>query len=147
MSSYVFFAKNDRFNNRQSGHGPCHKSLSNQSFSIFLFTNLLKSLPLRVVSLIRSDKKVIHFRLRLHDAAVNVLLYAVCRNHSQLQGLARLVGVRYNFSIKNINLGAETYNFYPVSAPEFVYFWYFIFNLGAETDVFTIVSALEFDNY
>ncbi len=115
-----FLQKHDRFNNRQSGHGHSHKSLSNQSFSIFLFTNLLKSLPLRVVSLIRSDKKVIHFRLRLHDAAVNVLLYAVCRNHSQLQGLARLVGVRYNFSIKNINLGVET-------------------------DVFTIFSALEFD--
>ena len=45
MSSYVFFAKNDRFNHRQSGHGHSHKSLSNYNFSIFLFTNSLRSLP------------------------------------------------------------------------------------------------------
>jgi hypothetical protein len=51
---------------------------------------------------------------------------------------------RYNFFIKNINSGTETYSFYPVSALEFWYFWYFIFNLGAETDIFTIVSAPEF---
>ena len=35
----------DRFNNCQSGHGHSHKSLSNYNFSIFLFTNSLKSLP------------------------------------------------------------------------------------------------------
>ena len=45
MSSYVFFAKNDRFNHRQSGHSHSLKSLSNYNFSIFLMTNSLKSLP------------------------------------------------------------------------------------------------------
>ena len=104
-------------------------------------------MPLRAVSLIRSDKQVIHSDLRLHETAVSVLPYAIGRNHSQLQGLVRFVGVRNNFSIKNINSGAETCNFYPVSAPEFVCFWHFVFNSGAETDVFTIVSAPEFDDY
>jgi hypothetical protein len=51
---------------------------------------------------------------------------------------------RYNFFIKNVNSGAETCNFYPVSAPEFGFWGQFILNSGAETDVFTIVSALEF---
>ena len=41
--------QHDRLNNRQSGHGngPCQKSKSTHNFSIFLFTNSLKSLPLR----------------------------------------------------------------------------------------------------
>ena len=116
-----FLQKHDRFNNRQSGHGngPCQKSKSTHNFSIFLFTNSLKSLPLRAVSLFRSDKQVVHSYLRLHETAVGVLFHAVSRNHGQLQGLARFVGVRYNFSIKNNNSGAETCNFYPVSALEF----------------------------
>ena len=38
--------QHDRLNNRQSGHGHSHKSLSNYNFSRFLFTNSLKSLPL-----------------------------------------------------------------------------------------------------
>ena len=39
--------QHDRLNNRQSGHGngPCQKSKSSHNFSIFLFTNSLKSLP------------------------------------------------------------------------------------------------------
>lgn len=39
--------QHDRLNNRQSGHGngPCQKSKSTHNFSIFLFTNSLKSLP------------------------------------------------------------------------------------------------------
>lgn len=53
---------------------------------------------------------------------MGVLLHAVGRNHGQLQGLARFVGVRNNFFIKNINSGAET-------------------------GIFTIVSALEFDDF
>jgi hypothetical protein len=46
LRGFLFSDKDhDRFNNRQSGHGHSHKSLSNYSFSIFLLTNSLKSLP------------------------------------------------------------------------------------------------------
>lgn len=47
LRGFLFSDKDhDRFNNRQSGHGHRHKSLSNYNFSRFLFTNSLKSLPL-----------------------------------------------------------------------------------------------------